>query len=196
VYFSCYPRAAAGYPWATCIGGYHCSCHQTYPWDQLISCGTQEKLPLTFMSRPYKAILREHYPLPAIEEISTRLHGAKLFTTLDVRHEFWHIALSLLTTYYNTQFSRYRWKGCLLALFQPWRNNAGASWWFCSCGVWWLWIGGQQKSSWPSACSHCMYGVPDVLVTDMGLSSAQRNSLALPGIGALSIFFLSTLPSG
>ena len=31
------------------------------------------------------AIQREHYPLPTIEDIATRLHGAKLFTVLDVR---------------------------------------------------------------------------------------------------------------
>ena len=60
-----------------------------------------------------KAIKREHYPLPTIEEIATRLHGAKLFTILDVRHGFWHVSLdeqsSLLTTF-NTPFGRYRWK--------------------------------------------------------------------------------------
>ena len=58
-----------------------------------------------------KAIQREHYPLPTIEEIATRLDGAKLFTTLDARNGFWHIALdeqsSLLTTF-NTPFGRYR----------------------------------------------------------------------------------------
>ena len=32
-----------------------------------------------------KAIQHEHYPLPTIEDITTRLHGAKLFTMLDVR---------------------------------------------------------------------------------------------------------------
>ena len=59
------------------------------------------------------AIQREHYPLPTIEDIATRLHGAKLFTVLDVRHGFWHVPLdessSLLTTF-NTPFGRYRWK--------------------------------------------------------------------------------------
>ena len=59
------------------------------------------------------AIQREHYPLPTIEEIATRLHGAKLFTVLDVRHGFWHVPLdeasSFLTTF-NTPFGRYRWK--------------------------------------------------------------------------------------
>ena len=60
-----------------------------------------------------KAILREHYPLPTIEDIATRLHGAKLFTILDVHCGFWHVPLgepsSFLTTFY-TPFGRYRWK--------------------------------------------------------------------------------------
>jgi len=60
-----------------------------------------------------KAILREHYPLPTIEEVATRLYGAKFFTILDARHGFWHIPLdkasSMLTTF-NSLFGRYRWK--------------------------------------------------------------------------------------
>ena len=40
-----------------------------------------------------RAIHREHYPLPTIEEIATRLHGAKVFTVLDVRQGFWHVPL-------------------------------------------------------------------------------------------------------
>ena len=40
-----------------------------------------------------KAIQREKYPLPTIEEVATRLHGAKVFTKLDVRNGFWHIKL-------------------------------------------------------------------------------------------------------
>ena len=60
-----------------------------------------------------QAIQREHYPLPTIEEIATRLHGAKVFTVLDVRNGFWHIPLdepsSFLTTF-NTPFGRFRWK--------------------------------------------------------------------------------------
>ena len=58
-----------------------------------------------------KAILREHYALPTIEDIATRLHGAKLFTILDVRCGFWHVELdepsSYLTTF-QTPFGRYR----------------------------------------------------------------------------------------
>ena len=59
------------------------------------------------------AIQREHYPLPTIEDVATCLHGAKVFTKLDVRNGFWHIKLdnssSYLTTF-NTPFGRYRWK--------------------------------------------------------------------------------------
>ena len=58
------------------------------------------------------AIQREHYQLPTIEDIATRLHGAKVFTILDVRSGFWHVTLdeqsSLLTTF-HTPFGRYRW---------------------------------------------------------------------------------------
>ena len=60
-----------------------------------------------------EAIQREHYPLPTIEEVATRLPGAKLFSVLDARNGFWHIVLdeesSFLTTF-NTPYGRYRWK--------------------------------------------------------------------------------------
>ena len=59
------------------------------------------------------AIQREHYPLPTIEDIATRLYGAKVFTVLDVKSGFWHVQLdepsSYLTTF-HTPFGRYRWK--------------------------------------------------------------------------------------
>ena len=60
-----------------------------------------------------QAIQRKHYPLPTIEDIATRLFGAKVFTVLDVRQGFWHVTLdessSFLTTF-NTPFGRHRWK--------------------------------------------------------------------------------------
>ena len=60
-----------------------------------------------------QVIQREHYPLPTIEDVATRLHGAKVFTKLDVKNGFWHVQLddssSYLTTF-NTPFGRYRWK--------------------------------------------------------------------------------------
>ena len=40
-----------------------------------------------------KAIRRCHYPLPTIEDIATRLHGAKVYTIVDVKNGFWHVAL-------------------------------------------------------------------------------------------------------
>lgn len=58
-----------------------------------------------------RAVQREHYPLPTIEDVATRLHGAKVFTKLDARNGFWHVALddesSYLTTF-HTPFGRYR----------------------------------------------------------------------------------------
>ena len=60
-----------------------------------------------------RAILREHYPLPTIDDIATRLHGAKIFSTLDMRSGFGQVVLdessSHLTTF-QTPFGRYRWK--------------------------------------------------------------------------------------
>ncbi|XP_022780597.1 uncharacterized protein K02A2.6-like [Stylophora pistillata] len=60
-----------------------------------------------------RALQRENYPLPTIEEVASRLHRAKVFTVLDVACGFWHVALdeqsSFLTTF-NTPFGRYRWK--------------------------------------------------------------------------------------
>ena len=60
-----------------------------------------------------RTIRRENYQLPTIEDIATRLHGAKVFTVLDVRRGFWHVRLddrsSYLTTF-HTPFGRYRYK--------------------------------------------------------------------------------------
>ena len=41
----------------------------------------------------YRAIQREKYQLPTVEDIATRLHGAKVFTVMDVRNGFWHVSL-------------------------------------------------------------------------------------------------------
>ena len=59
-----------------------------------------------------KAILQENYPMPTIEDIATRLHGAKVFSVLDAKNGFWHVKLdeesSHLTTF-HTPFGRYHW---------------------------------------------------------------------------------------
>ena len=58
-----------------------------------------------------KAIQRPHYPLPTLEDVTTKLAGAQYFRVLDVRSGYWAIKpspeSSLLTTF-NTPFSRYR----------------------------------------------------------------------------------------
>ena len=58
-----------------------------------------------------KAIKREHYQLPTIEEIVSRQAGNKVFSVLDANSAFWQIPLdnesSLLTTF-NTPFGRYK----------------------------------------------------------------------------------------
>lgn len=56
-----------------------------------------------------KAVQRERYPLPIIEDLATRLHGAKVFTKQDVRNRFWHVVQdedsSYLTTLWCMSFS-------------------------------------------------------------------------------------------
>ncbi|XP_060069286.1 uncharacterized protein K02A2.6-like [Ylistrum balloti] len=59
-----------------------------------------------------KAILREHYPMNSIDDIVTRVHGSKYFSTLDANMGYYQIKLSeqssFLTTF-NTPFGRYRY---------------------------------------------------------------------------------------
>jgi hypothetical protein len=58
-----------------------------------------------------RAICREHYQLPTVEEVTTRLAGAKKFTVCHAKDGFHQIQLdeesSYLTTF-NTPFGRYR----------------------------------------------------------------------------------------
>ena len=69
-----------------------------------------------------RTIRREHFPLPTIEDVATRLHGAKEFSVLDVHKGFWHVEVdeesSLLTTF-NTPFGRYRWKRMPFGICSP-----------------------------------------------------------------------------
>ena len=60
-----------------------------------------------------RALQRENYPLPTIEEVASRLRGAKVLTVLDVVCGFSHAVLddqSSFLTAFNTPFGRYRWK--------------------------------------------------------------------------------------
>ena len=58
-----------------------------------------------------KAIQRPHYLLPTLDDVTTKLAGARYFSVLDARSGYWAIKLntesSLLTTF-NTPFGRYR----------------------------------------------------------------------------------------
>ena len=63
------------------------------PWIISIVVVTKKNGTLRICKDPQslnKDGLREHYALPTIEDIATRLLGAKLFTILDVRCGFWH----------------------------------------------------------------------------------------------------------
>ena len=40
-----------------------------------------------------RAIKRSYYPLPTIEEVATRLSGAKVFSVLDAKCGFWQAKL-------------------------------------------------------------------------------------------------------
>jgi len=60
-----------------------------------------------------RALKRNHYLMPTVEDILPELQEAKVFTTCDVAHAFWHIQLddesSKLTTF-ETPFGRYRFR--------------------------------------------------------------------------------------
>ena len=83
------------------------------PWDSSLVAVPKKNGMLRLCLDPEdlnKAVQREHYPLPTIEDVARRLQG---FTKLAVRSSFWHITLdspsSYLTTF-NTPFGRFRWR--------------------------------------------------------------------------------------
>ena len=58
------------------------------------------------------AILREHYPIPVLDEITPELAGSDTFTKLDAKDGYWHIRLDEKSSYmttFNTPFGRYRY---------------------------------------------------------------------------------------
>lgn len=51
--------------------------------------------------------------MPMIKDIATHLHGAKVFTVLDVCSGFWHVSIdeqSSFRTTFQIPFKCYRWK--------------------------------------------------------------------------------------
>ena len=73
-----------------------------------------KKLPICLDPRPLNtAICREHFQLPTLEDITTRLTGAHVFSKLDANHGYWQIPLaesSQLLTTFNSPFGRYCFK--------------------------------------------------------------------------------------
>jgi hypothetical protein len=59
-----------------------------------------------------KALHRDHYPMPTIDDILPELSRAKVFSTVDAKSAFWHLELdeesSKLTTF-ETPFRKFRW---------------------------------------------------------------------------------------
>lgn len=59
-----------------------------------------------------KAIKRQHYPTPQIEDVLPELKNAKVFSLLDAKDGFWQVELddkSSRLTCFNTPFGRFRW---------------------------------------------------------------------------------------
>lgn len=50
----------------------------------------------------YRVPKRPHYPIVAIEEVSTRLSDAQVFTSLDACSEFWQLPLDLKSSKLHT----------------------------------------------------------------------------------------------
>lgn len=58
-----------------------------------------------------RVLCREHFPMATLEDIAQRLHGAKVFSTLDARSGFWQIKLDERSSYLctmSTPYGRYR----------------------------------------------------------------------------------------
>jgi hypothetical protein len=59
-----------------------------------------------------KAINREHYKMPTLEEVTSQLSGAQYFTVLDATSGYWAIPLSEESSYlttFQTPYGRYRY---------------------------------------------------------------------------------------
>ena len=79
-----------------------------------------------------RAVQREKYQLPTIEDVATRLNGAKVFTKLDAKNGFLHIKMdkesSRLTTFRHTPLDDIAGGGCHSAFAQRLRfSSAGCT---------------------------------------------------------------------
>uniref|UniRef100_A0A2C9M825 Reverse transcriptase domain-containing protein n=1 Tax=Biomphalaria glabrata TaxID=6526 RepID=A0A2C9M825_BIOGL len=59
-----------------------------------------------------KALKREHYKLPTLEDILPQFENAKIFSKLDIKEAYWHIRLDEYSSWLTTMitaFGRFRW---------------------------------------------------------------------------------------
>ena len=59
-----------------------------------------------------KAVRREHYPTPTVDEVTARMSDAKVYSVLDAANAFWQIGLSDASARlccFHTPFGRYIW---------------------------------------------------------------------------------------
>ena len=88
---------------------------QPTPWVSSLVVTTKKSgaLRICVDPRPLnKALKRETYQMPVLDELLPELAQAKVFSMVDLRSGFWHCVLdeqsSLLTTF-STPYGRYRW---------------------------------------------------------------------------------------
>ena len=59
-----------------------------------------------------KALQRDHFLMPTIDDVLPKLTNAKIFSTVDASNAFWHIKLddeSSMLTAFETPFGKYKW---------------------------------------------------------------------------------------
>ena len=74
-------------------------------------------------------IMREHYPVPTVEEVAARMPGATVFSCIDASSGYWQIPLdeeSSYVTMYNTLLGKYRYLG------MPFGISSASEIWQCS----------------------------------------------------------------
>lgn len=84
------------------------------PTDWVIVKKPSGKLRICIDPKPLnRALKRNHYPLPVIEDVLPDLAQAKVFSLFDVKNGYWHVELdeesSLLTTF-ETPHGHLRWR--------------------------------------------------------------------------------------
>ena len=84
------------------------------PWiSNMVAIKTPKKLRVCLDPQELnKAVVRNHYRMPTIDEVAPKLNNAKVFTVVDAKDGFLQVTLddpsSYLTTFW-TPYGRYRW---------------------------------------------------------------------------------------